>query len=416
MMPLNHISRWSTLIIAVIATFSVLPALFDKVWTPRHEEPLVFFSPVQKNFVYQKSLGSHQFLYADESGREFSRQEWEDLLPFVYFRNYELRNEEPLKLAGTVFDSEAVRTHRQSFEIKARDIRGRYPQIPIYPLFNNNPAVTMLPFPEDVFRFTKNGMEFIHADTNRKDETLSHRFTENLKAEGFVFPATLISGNPTNLKPFDEGYFVQDSKEQVFHIRRVLDQPHIRKTAIPPDMDILDIIISENQRREFYGLLITKEGGIFLITWHNYELIPLPSAGYDPDRMNIKLLVNPLYRTLILTEGKKVHATAMDRAYQPIHSFTLPFSHENNSVRHIKDFLFPLVLSLESPWQNQATLQLHTGGVGSLAGIVLAMLLYLVLNRNRPSSSRVRSLVFLAVTGLPGICILLCLHEDSFFT
>ena len=413
-MTLNPLSRWAARILAVIAIFFILPALFDKIWTRKSEAPLVFFSPVQKAFVYQKSLGGHQFIYADERGREFDRGAFEDLLPFVYFRNYELRNEGPLTLEGRIFDRETIRSQRQSFEIKARDLKGSRPQIALYPLFNNDPGIAMIPFPEDVFRFTEKGMEFINADTNRKDEALSKRFTESLKEKGFTFPATLISGNPTNLKPFDEGYFVKDSQGGVFHIRRVMDQPDIRKTDIPADMGILDIAVSENQRREFYGILITERSGLFLIAWDSYELIPLPSDGFDPRRMDMKLLVNPLYRTLILTGEDRVHATVMDTEYQPLKSFTLPFSQTGSGLAgNVKDFLFPFSLSLESPWQNQASLQLQWGSLWSFGGIVLAMILYLIFFRRKGSFYRnVGEFGFLMLTGLFGLLPLLFVREN----
>ena len=78
--------------------------------------------------------------------------------------------------------------------------------------------------PDDYFRIGKR-MEFIVAKTNKVDEAKSKLFTDALSAEGFAFPANLIAGLPTTRKSKDEGYFLTDSREQLFHIKMIKGQP-----------------------------------------------------------------------------------------------------------------------------------------------------------------------------------------------
>ena len=79
--------------------------------------------------------------------------------------------------------------------------------------------------------------------------------------ENFNFPATRIAGNPTNKKPFDEGYFVVDSKNKLYHIKMVKGKPFCKFTHNPDSLEISYMKISEMSLREFYGFLYTKQGG-----------------------------------------------------------------------------------------------------------------------------------------------------------
>ncbi len=404
--------------LTVAALLFALPALFDKIAGPPGEEPLVFYSPILGQFIYQRSPGSHRFEYRDEEDREYSRQEFEELLPFVYFRNLERRNLLPVTVAGRLFHLEDIAAERQGLEIRARHLRGHFPQIPLYPLFNTDPETAMMPFPEELFRFTDRGMEFVNADFNRVDPELSLRFTRVLEEAGFVFPATLIAGRPTNLKPFDDGYFIRDASGQLFHLRRERNQPVVHNLGLDRTMDIADIVVSEHERCEFRGLIITRKGQILLISWNDYRLIPLPVEGYDPARMDIRLLIDPLYRTLTVSSADVVSAVTMDAAYQPLRRFTLPrHSLETPGLRRLRDVLFPLMLTVESPWRGRAELRLQRGGLWSLAGIGggLASLLLLNLVRKRPLLP-LSQLIPVALAGLPGlIAVLLVGRKTSNF-
>jgi ABC-type polysaccharide transport system permease subunit len=68
-------TRYSLVLLTVLALAYLLPAAFDTVF-PRHStNPLLLYSPVLNQFIYQESLGNHQFHYQDEAGRTYSRSE-----------------------------------------------------------------------------------------------------------------------------------------------------------------------------------------------------------------------------------------------------------------------------------------------------------------------------------------------------
>jgi hypothetical protein len=382
MIPL--FSRVCTLALAIIAMAVMLPAGFDKVFVRPVEEPLLFYSPVRQQFVYQKSLGEHRFEYRDEEGTAFDRQVFEEQLPFLYHRNLALRNRMPVVIDGAVFDADSIQQQRQAMEIRARHLRGHFPQLALYPLFNNDPQVAIMPFPEDMFRFTDKAMEFLNADHNQVDTALTKAFTRALLDQGFIFPPTLIAGKPTNLKPFDDGYFVRDGAGRVFQIRRVANRPEVVKTPIDPTLDILDIVVSENRRREFHGTLITRQGNVYLIETGSYRLIPLETHGYDPQRMDFKLLVDPLYRTVTFSDRNSVQGIALDAAYRPLRKYAMAAGDPNAAnLLRIRDLLFPFHIQIESPYRGQAALGVTLGGFWSLAGNLCALAALFLLFRSR---------------------------------
>jgi len=408
------ISRYSAIVLAIIAMSYGLPAGFDKVLGQEVGNPLLFFSPPQKQFIYRESLGGHRFNYMNEEGTAYSRTDFEYQLPFLYYKNLEKKKLLPVSIDGQSFDKKAIKAGKQGLEIKSRHLAGHHPQIELYPLFNNNPEVAIMPFPEDVFRFTDQAMEFVNADTNRIDTSLTTSFTASLESLGFAFPATVIGGKTTNLKPFDEGFFIRDSKGQVFHLKRVLDKPVIVKTPIDSTLAIKDIIVSENRRKEFYGIITTEQGGLYLISYDNYHLITLPVEKYLPASMDFKLLINPLYKTGITSGAVMVHGTAMDSNYQSFRSYDLE---RHNPVpvliRILRDLLFPFQLRFDNPYRGQADVQFQLGGFWSLAGILSAIgLLFLFGRKNRQAPISKSDVALIACTGFFGLTALFFITKE----
>ena len=407
---LPNVSRFSALLLAVIAMSYALPAGYDKVFAKQVGNPLLFFSPLLEQFMYRESLGRHRFTYQSEDGKQYDRAGFESQLPFLYYKNLEKKKQLPVIVAGGPYDKEAIKAGKQGLDVKSRHLDGHRQQIELYPLFNNDPEVAIMPFPEDVFRFTGRAMEFVNGDRNRINQDLTTRFTKALQDKGFVFPATIIGGKTTNLKPFDEGYFVQDANGSIFHIKRILNAPHVVRTEIDPTLDVQDIIVSENRRREFYGTIVTKTGELFLISYDDYRLIPLPVEQYQPDRMDFKLLINPVHTTAVISDAKRVYGVAMDSAYQKKHSFSVErLDPVGQGVRIARDILFPFQLTFEGPYRAHADFQLRLGSAWSFVGIAMAVACYILIESRKKDRGRQKrtELVLVTLSGWFGCIALL---------
>ena len=274
-----------------------------------------FYSPVSRQFILKekvvgripdavrnKSEDHHaEISYRFEDGTYVSHKTFEHHLPFIFYKNMEIWGLLPLTIDGQNFDKKAIKAGRRVMEFSSRDIPGNGPAIPVWPLLESNPGQARLGFPEDRFTMSGDAMVFINADTNREDPALTKLFTTALTAQGFKFPARSVHGKFTVLKSFDEGIFAVDDDYQVFHVKGTDGRPVVIKPPIDPALRTRCINVTENRSREFYGILLDGEGRIHLLFCDNYRLSPLPLQGYDPDRMDLKLIFNPLFGLMAVT-------------------------------------------------------------------------------------------------------------------
>ncbi|MBB4266522.1 DUF4857 domain-containing protein [Roseospira visakhapatnamensis] len=407
--PLSRPLGWLTLALLLTGVSAIaLPRLYDLAFAVDVAPTHLFYSPVREAFVFREHRGNHAFTYADEHGETFDRQTFEQQIPFIYYRNMALWGLLPLTLEGRTFDADTIRDARQVFELKAREIADRRPSIAVYPLLESNPGRARLRFPEDVFRMTDNRMEFLNVDVNRVDAALTALFTEALTAEGFAFPARLVAGKPTILKPFDEGYLIVDAEGVVFHVKRTDGQPRVVRTPIPADLGraIRHIKVTENERREILGLVLTDDDRLFLLRAEDYGLIPLPTDGYVPDRMDAKLLINPLYPTVVFGDDAMVHAVAMTPDFDPVASYSRPVP-GTRGLPHdvVAGALFPFTLSLDDHGGAFLTWRLDGHGWAGLIGIAGSLLLVLGMARARRAPWRAAAPVvaLVALTGVFGL-------------
>ncbi len=420
------LARYALILPAVFVLAVYVPALLDTGFGQRIQKTHLFYSPVIKKFVWRDKLldpprqgleevHHAQFVQEDQDGNRYTRQEFEKLLPFIYFKNMELWGLLPLELEGRSFDKAAIRADRQVLELKPAQIAGRSPEDEIYPLIESRPGTARLVFPEDRFRLGRE-MEFVNADFNRSDRELSRAFTKALKEAGFVFPARLAAGKSTILKPFEGGFFLVDRNGAVFHLMRVEGRPWVKKTPLDPELDIRSIKVSENRRKEFHGLVLTGDDRLFLLSHDDYALIPLPLEGYDPDTMDFKLIINPLYRTATYSDDKTIRAVVMNREYRPLerHEHTMPGA-EPTSYQRIFSYLAPFRIDLEDPASGYLTLDIKWQGVQSLLAAALALGLFLLIGikRRYKGPGLLMDGALIALTGLYGLAVVLILPPEA---
>ncbi len=387
---MSRFLSWAAGALMVTALSAIaLPKLYAMVFEPKIAPTHMFYSPVAETFIFREHAGNHDFSYLSAAGDSFDRREFETLLPFIYYKNMDLWGLLPIEIDGRSFDRETIRDARQVFELKAREIVDRQPGIPVYALLNADPGQAGLVFPTDVFRMEEGRMAFLNVDVNRSDPALTESFTGALTEAGFVFPARLVAGRQTILKPFDAGVFLIDATGAVFHLWRTGDTPHVVRTPIPTDLDIRHIKITENTKREILGLVLTRDDRLFLLSMPDYELIDLPVEGYVPDSMNYKLLLNPVQATAVYGDRSQIHAVAMTRDFAPFADYSRPMPGTTNTMQaRIADALFPFTLSLGENNGPYLAWQVTWNGPVALIGIALSLVLFVALAVYRQASLR----------------------------
>ncbi|THB63152.1 MAG: DUF4857 domain-containing protein [Desulfovibrio sp.] len=421
------LARYALMLTAVLVLAVYVPMLFDASFGERDKKTHMFYSPVLKKFIWRElvvgtppegeieDVHHAQYVQMDQDGNRYTRRDFETMLPFIYYKNMDVWGLLPLELEGQVFDKEVMRDERQVMELKPRQIAGRSPGDGVHPLIESVPDRAGLVFPEERFRLDQ-AMSFINADFNVLDREKSIAYTQALSEEGFVFPGRLVAGKPTILKPFDEGVFLVDHAGAVFHVKQVEGEPWVVRTPIDPAIGVRHIKISENSRRDFYGLLLTNDDKIFVISYDNYELIPLPVDNYDPDRMDFKLIVNPLYRTAVYSDDTVIRAVAMDSEYTPIDSYEHVMAGATPTLaEQVFSYIVPFRVDMSDPNTGYAVLRVTTFGVNSLIAIGMALAAFVAVALRTRAKGRMLALdgVLVAFSGIYGLLAMILAPREN---
>ena len=418
------------MLLSILIMALYLPMLYGKLFFDPVEKTHLFYSPVTERFIYtEKIVGpippealataeDHhvELSYRDQDGTWYTRVAFEKHLPFIYYKNMELWGMLPLMIRGEIFDKKTIKKNRRVLSLKQHDIIGSRPRVPFWPLLESNPGQARLIFPDDRFRMTKDRMVFVNADTNSVDEILTSRFTNALKGEGFRFPARSVNGKFTILKPFDEGVFLVDATDHVFHLKRVNNEPVVVRTDIDPALKTRYIKVSENRRREYYGMLLSDAGTLHLIRYDDYALVDLPLKYYDFTTMDMKLIINPLYCTAVYSDEAVIHAVAMDRNYHPIATYQHTMSRAHHTAaKSLYAALFPFCFELKNiDGKGYIGISFSMGGRLALIGIGVGLLFITLWNygRYRRFPGKLE-LCLTALTGVYGVITLLFVRLKS---
>lgn len=394
------LSRYAIVILATISLSIFLPNLYWMVFDKPNRSPQIYYSPIIKDFLFTKTINGDTE-YWDKQGNTYSRKEYETLLPFNYYYNLDKWGVLPDTIEGFPTSISSIRKNSQFARI--RSVYFHTPVIQLNPLFESQSDFVRLEMPDELFRIDDK-IEFLDARTNSTVDSLSDIFNSALTNQGFRFPAKYIAGNPTTRKAFDEGYFVIDQTNNVFHLKKVKGLPFCVKTGIPTDLNIRYIAIQEHPRREFYGLLITQSNEVYLITYNNYQLIRLPADGYDADTMDLLFFVDPIYRTIQYSNDHEKTCVVTDINYNTIDKFTAHWTPKSEWTRSkIAAALFPFQVERQNENTDYILFKLHYNGWIALIGILIALGATIIIKKTVYKENLKENWLDLLIVALSGI-------------
>lgn len=234
--------------------------------------PFVLYSTVSGEFVstiFSEAKGG--VIRQSESGTLYSQEEIDSVLPFFYMRQLMADERFPDTIHGVGFIPREAQLANFSFRSNPMDIN--VVKIPLYPLLESKSGRVDLVMPDDVFRGTESGVEFIASKTNTIDEKKSRMFTEMMLKKGFVFPIRYISGNPTARKEYDEGYLLLDSEGKLFHLKQMVGRPYVRHIVLPADVKAKYLFITEFKDRKTLGFVTDEENRFYILNSGTYDCV-----------------------------------------------------------------------------------------------------------------------------------------------
>ncbi len=371
------------------------PLLYELVFVKVVDKTHLFYSPVDNNMIYteqllgrdakaeEKSENHHSdVVYKNEKGEYFTRNEFEEKLPFIYYRNMDMRGLLPMTLHGQSFDSQSIQKERRVLEMTGRLLDQKIYKEKVYPLIESNPGQVALVLPADRIRFTETHLEFIDSDANGVDDEKTGIYTRALMEKGFTFPAKGVWGNFSTFKPFEGGIFVVDAAGKTFRLLRTDDVLNV--TAMPFDAGIVPkkIVIAEAKDRKYLGLLLDTQERVYIVHDNDFRLTYVPTPHYLSQNMDFKLIMDPLFITAVYSDAKTIHAVAFQNALtlptalQAVHSFQHDMSRSKSTfLMDVGDVLFPFRIALKDLHSTKGDLSLVLSPQFLGVGIVLHFLL-----------------------------------------
>lgn len=405
---LNKISRYTIILLIVVVSALYLPDFFSMLFDKKVNTPRLSYSAVSNEFVYTEYHGMGQIDYKDIKGNSYGEREYYQLLPFMYYANLEKWGQLPEEIEGVELSSKIIRRNSQMVRIAPKNIDP--PIVPLNIMFEAEPDYAQLMIPDDVFRM-KNTIEFIDPNTNSVLEEKSEKFQQALEVAGFKYPAKIVAANQTNRKPFDEGYFIKDANNKVYHLKMIKDEPVVHFTGIDGDLPVRQIFVSENSRKEFYGWLLTEDNDVYLITYDDYKLKKLPTksekAGhnYDANTMSFRFYTYPVNKHIEVKGDGFVHLMILDNDFNMKAEHTMEWTpYDERPASIVKSYLFPFELTTYDPLKH-VKLQMITYWWQGLVGIGLSLLALVLFSRKRPVLDYV-IVLFTGVFGLIGVLLI----------
>ncbi|MDR0667010.1 MAG: DUF4857 domain-containing protein [Prevotellaceae bacterium] len=409
--------QFYTIIVVIITSLALswaVPAIVRMAVATATRYPFVYYSTPLQRFLIRETAAGNQYTHRDTDGNHYTREQYDSLTPMLNYRQLMLAHSLPDTLLGVAIDPQELRDKSLMWRYNPRNIHT--PVLPLYFMYESESGRANLEAPNDVFRLTDR-IAFIDKFTNTVNADKSALFQTALEAEGFAFPAQQVWGNLSAKKAYDVGYFVRDSRGQLFHLKMVKGLPFVRNTHAGDTLDIALFNVLEVADHSIYGFLVARHGALFALRHDNhYTLSPLDVPPIRIDEQAVMLMGNLFYWILNVTTPDSATYYVLDAGTLRQHDSPYVIHAAANRWHTVAGWLFPVYLSFSNRNSDylQPAFKTHFGG-SLLVGFLTFAGFFLFAGRKRAS----QHLVLLAVNacvmilfGLPGLIASLLFRTD----
>lgn len=366
--------------------------------------PFTMFSEVLGQFVMSGSDDKKGFFMTDEAGNVYTKEQADSILPSFYYRQLMSDGRLPDSLNGKEMSPKAIQMSSFIFRVSPSQVNVRMPRL--YPLLESMSGRVDLEMPDDVFRMTDKGVEFVDMATNTVDAEKSAAFTGAMLKKGFRFPAREVSGNPTTRKEYDNGYMVIDAGGRVFRLMMVKGRPFVRDTGIPDSLGIRHAFVTELRSRDSFGFLTDRDNRLYVLK-KDYSLVEIPVDGFNPEKEELMIIANMFVWTVQVSgdNGSKWYGVDAD-SLRLISSREIVYG--QSAAGRVSRYLFPFTVSFTSP--DDCFADLRISGVSFEAlylNAVLAGAYVFIRRRKRSALKNVCGAACCLVFGIYGLLALM---------
>lgn len=286
---MTRISKTFLCLTLVTLAIWQLPWCYAFLSTKAAPNRFIMYSSLLNDFIIMGYEEERGFIRQDVAGNLYTEEAVDSLLPMFYMRQLVANEAFPDTLFGVAVTPLDVQ--HTSFNLRIRPSAVNGPVTELYFLLESMPKRVDLQMPEDAFRFTGTGIEFITMETNSVDAAKSARFTQMLHDKGFAFPPRKVSGNPTTMKEYDNGYLLIDADGKVFHLKQTAGQPYVKALPLPENVEAEQIFLTEFRDRKLLGFLTDRRHRCFAIL-SDGSMAETGIPSYDPTTDDFTIIGN----------------------------------------------------------------------------------------------------------------------------
>ena len=340
--------KYIILALGLIVLAWLLPALYELVFPRTDKTPFVVYSCLDSTFI-QFETANKQVRYIDFRGQEFSKSQADSLLPLFAFRQLVAEGRLPDSLYGVALTPKLIQ--QNSFHFKTSPKQLNKPAVGLYTLLESASGRVDLSLPPDVFRLTKDGLEFIDCETNQINKAKSLSFSRELTKNGFVFPVQLIWGNSTTRKDYDNGFLLTDANDRLFQLKMVKGTPFVREISTENTQGWKQVFTVEPANRALIGLAVSNDNQLFVVTKEG-KTVAVGIDAYDPQEMQITIVGDLFHWTITEYTATDSRYYAVDaRTFEQVARTIVP-DPERPLAQKIERILLPVRLRFTS-WRTQ---------------------------------------------------------------
>jgi len=297
------------------------------------KDPFVAYSPLTDSLIL-----------SDDT--TLTTAERERLLPHVYFNQLTSRDEMPDSIGPDSVSIPLLKQTQWTFSSLPRDVAKPRPDV--YLIMESMPAGYGLKDPDQAFRFTADGVEFIDIETNTVNAGRSRRFSKVIAEKDMKLPVRHLFANITTRKPYDEGYLIVDAAGDVFQMKMQGGRPYLKKMANPDGAEFTHAFITENSDRTLLGLAFSEDGNLYAVDRATAALIRLPVEDIYPGRDRIQI-----YRTLpnwvIKSHAQEATVWTVIDSHDYSHLADYRVAYPTPAAKKTAAWIFPFRLTFTDP-------------------------------------------------------------------
>ena len=275
--------RFSTILLYVTIAFLLLwqlPWCYNFFVVKPEKTPFTLYSFVIGDFAQMGQEEGKGSVRRDLAGNIYSEAAFDSILPMFYFRQLMSDERFPDTIQGIAVTPKMVQTENFNFRSVPSDINA--PSIGLYPLMESMSGRVDLKMPDDVFRITSKGIEFIDMATN------------SVKKE------------------YDEGYLLLDADRRLFHLKQVKGRPYVRAITLPEGLTLKHLYLTEFRNKKTLAFMTDVNNAFYVLQNRTYEIVKTGIPVFNPETDALTIIGNMFDWTVRVTTPTSDNYYALD--------------------------------------------------------------------------------------------------------